>query len=205
MKPADASVGSKQVKMREGSRHKPTMRHRRVVGNFQTWISLSSALVAIFALGYSIYQGFEQRQFRKISGQPQMSISFYYNKEGAGFTLGNNGIGYANLKTFEVLVDGEPRSSWDDMCRALGFAVRPSYEFLIPRPETLITPGPSAKVFWIESGPQSKELVSKADRISIRLCHCSILNDCWKVDNYDNSQRVDVCPKQEIDFTASRP
>lgn len=187
--------------MSERSRHKPKAQRRQVVGNAQIW----TALIAVCALVLSIYQGCEQKRFLKISGRPQLMISLYYGKDGAGFELGNNGIGYAILKTFEVLVDGEPRSSWDDVCRALGFAFRPSYEFLVPHPETFIQPGPSAKVFWIEPGPQSKELLSKVDRISFKVCYCSIFDECWRAVEHGSSQRVDVCPKQEIDFTSSRP
>jgi hypothetical protein len=169
----------------------------------QMWISLSSALIALCALGFSIYQGFLQRQFLKLSVRPRMTISFFYNNDGAGFMFGGTGIGYATMKTFEVLVDGKPQSSWIEMCRTLGFASPPRFEFTVPRPETVFKPDTYNKVFWIPSGPQSDELKSKAGRIFIRTCYCSVFDECWRVDTHDDlPERINLCPKSEIPFTS---
>lgn len=123
-------------------------------------------------------------RFQKISVRPRMTISLFYNDEGAGYMFGGTGIGYATLKAFEVLVDGKPQSNWSEMCRALGFATEPAFEFVVPRRETVFKSDSYGKVFWIPSGPQSEELKLKAGRIFISACYCSVFNECWKVDTH---------------------
>lgn len=169
----------------------------------QLWISLSSAVIALCALSFSIYQGFLQRQFLKLSVKPRMTISFFYNNDGAGFMFGGTGIGYATMKTFDVLVDGKPQSSWLEMCRALGYSSPPQFDFTVPRPETVFKPDTYNKVFWISSGPQSEELRSKHGRVFIQACYCSVFDECWTVDTHNDSPtRVNLCPRPEISFTS---
>ena len=132
-----------------------------------------------------------------------MTVSLYYNDEGAGFMFGGTGIGYATLKTFEVLVDGKPQPSWLEMCRTLGLSSAPTFEFVVPRPETVFKPDSYHKVFWIPQGPQSEELKLKAGRILIRACYCSVYDECWSVDSHGELREgVVVCPKAEMVFSA---
>jgi hypothetical protein len=160
-------------------------------------------LIALCALGFSIYQGYLQRQFLKLSVRPRMTISLFYNDDGAGFMFGGTGIGYATMKTFEVLVDEKPQSSWFEMCRALGFASAPRFEFTVPRPESVFKSDSYNKVFWIPSGPDADELKSKSSRIFIRACYCLVFDECWKVDNHnDLPEGVDACPRPEITFSS---
>jgi hypothetical protein len=169
---------------------------------WQLSISLASAVIAVCALGFSVYQSYLQRSFLKLSVRPRMTISLFYNDDGTGYMFGGTGMGYATLKTFEVLVDGSPQLSWLEMCRALGFATPPHFDFTVPRSETVFKPDSYNKVFWIPSGPQSEELKSKAGRIAIRACYCSVFEECWTVDSRGGPpEPVDQCPKPEITFT----
>jgi hypothetical protein len=93
------------------------------------WVSISSVIIALSALFFSVNQAREQRRFQKLTVRPLMTVGFVYNKDGAGFMFGDTGIGYAMLKSFEVLVDGQPQTDWMEMCRALGFAAPPTYTF----------------------------------------------------------------------------
>jgi hypothetical protein len=142
-------------------------------------------------------------QFQKLSVQPRMTASFFYNNDGAGFVFGGTGIGYATLKTFDVLVDGKPQPNWLEMCRALNFASAPTFDFSVPRPETVFKPDIYNKVFWVPFGPQSQKLMLKSGRILIRACYCSVFAECWRIDSHDKPpEPVDRCPKSEITFGA---
>lgn len=169
----------------------------------QTWIALSSASVAVCALLFSVYQGWVQREFLKLSVQPRMTISFFYNAEGAGYMFGGTGIGYASLKTFEVLVDGQHQPNWLEMCHALGFTSPPQFEFVVPRPQTIFKPDSYNKTFWIGAGPQAEELKLKSGRIVVNACYCSIYDECWQVSTPSSLPiRVDSCPTQSAIFGA---
>src|SRR5258708_37911062 len=169
----------------------------------QMWISLSSALIALSALTFAIYQSLLQRQFLKLSVRPRMTASFYYNNEGAGYLFGNTGMGYGTLKTFEVSVDGKPQPSWQEMCRALGFALSPTFTFGVPYTEDVIKPGDHYKTFWIPYGPEADEIKSKSKRILIRACYCSVFDECWRVSS-DKAlpESVNLCPNPNVTFSA---
>lgn len=169
----------------------------------QTWIALASAGIAFCALGLSIWQGWLQRQYWRLTVQPRMTISFFYNNDGAGYLFGGTGIGYATLKTFEVLVDSRPQANWLEMCHSLGFQSPPKFQFVVPRPGTIFKPDSYDKVFWIPAGQQADELKREASRIAIRACYCSIYNECWRIDNTDSTpKKTDSCPIPEVTFTS---
>lgn len=166
-----------------------------------SWISL---VISLCAFLFTLYQAYLQRQYLRLSVRPRMTISFFYNNDGAGYMFGGTGIGYATLKSFEVLVDGKPQPDWAEMCRALGFATRPTMEFVVPRREGVFKPDSYNKIFWIPSGPQSDELIAKHGRTFVRACYCSVFEDeCWQVNTRGGvPDLVDSCPKPELIFTA---
>jgi hypothetical protein len=169
----------------------------------QMWISLSSALIALCALTFAIYQSLLQRQFLRLSVRPHMIISFNYDNDGAGFMFGNTGMGYGTIKTFEVLVDGRPQPNWQEVCRTLGFASSPAFEFLVPYPEEVLKPDSVHRSFWMPYGPEAEELKLKKERIFVKVCYCSVFDECWKVDSRSGlPERVNQCPKPDIAFTA---
>jgi hypothetical protein len=183
--------------------HPPNGQSTWTSPDWKTIVSFASALIALLALVFTIYQAYLQRQFQKASVRPRMTISFFYDNDGAGFMFGGTGIGYSTMKTFEVLVDGKPQPDWTEMCRALGFASKPTFEFTVPRRETIFKPDSYNKVFWIPSGPQAEELKLKSGRIQIRTCYCSVFDECWQVDTHDEvPEAVDSCSKPEMNFTA---
>jgi hypothetical protein len=159
----------------------------------ETKVSLSSMAIALCALVFSVYQACEQRNFQKLSARPRLIVSFNYNNAGAGITFGNFGIGYAMLKSFEVLVDGKPQPNWEEMCRALGFGpTAPTYDFLVPSTDSVIKPDSSEKIFWIHEGPQAEELKLKIARIQIRSCYCSIYDECRQLLRTDSGKSESV-------------
>jgi hypothetical protein len=169
----------------------------------KTVVPLAATVISFCALAFTVYQGYLQREFLRLSIQPRMIVSFFYNEQGSGFMFGGAGIGYANLKVFEVFVDGKAQSSWLEMCHALGFAAGPRFEFVVPRPDTVFKPDSYDKVFWIASSPDSEELKLKHGRILIRACYCSVFDECWQVDTRDSHRRaVSACPTPSLTFTA---
>ena len=166
-------------------------------------IPLASAVISFCALAFTVYQGYLQRQFVKLSFQPSMMIGFYYNDEGTGYMFGDSGIGPATLKTFEVLVDGKLQPTWLEMCRALEFATPPHFDFVVPRPEIVYKPNSFEKLFWIRSGPDSEQFKLKVGRVPVTACYCSVFGDCWRVDSHGAPPRaVGSCPTPALAFEA---
>lgn len=72
--------------------------------------ALSSAFVAVLALGVSVWQGVQARKHNRSSVRPHLTYYTYFHtlKPYAGVELSNNGIGPAVIDSFTLFVDGEP-------------------------------------------------------------------------------------------------
>ena len=77
--------------------------------------SSSSVVIALCALLLSFYSAFQTRRTARLSVRPYIVMSFYFNKEGAGWTLANGGQGPAIIRSFEVSLDGQRVESWYDL------------------------------------------------------------------------------------------
>jgi len=75
------------------------------------WIAISTiaaVIVALSALFFSISETHLSRQNARVLTQPELYVTFFYTPEGAGFQMGNGGLGPAKLKWFVLFVDGKP-------------------------------------------------------------------------------------------------
>lgn len=77
--------------------------------NWQMIIGISSTIIALCALGYSVYQGYQIRIHNKLSVRPHLSTWTHSNVEERTYTveLINNGLGPAVIDNFVVKIDGK--------------------------------------------------------------------------------------------------
>ncbi len=76
-----------------------------------TWEAIagfSSAVIAICALGLTIWQARIARQYNKLSVRPHLTTWIHFNKTNHVYVVDllNNGIGPAFIKDFKLLIDG---------------------------------------------------------------------------------------------------
>lgn len=169
-------------------------RERRDAGNnpfspFGFWIPI---VVSVFALIISILSYWENKRRAEIDYRPIVGMSFYYNDSGAGYSSGNGGSGVAEIAYLEVLFDGIPMKTWEDLADKIGMG-RGEYSFNnfkgIMRPDT------SVKPLWADYGKASNALKKNQSRIELRYCYCSLYGGCWINSNMGNTQQpVDECP-----------
>jgi hypothetical protein len=179
------------------------MRQKASVEGSRSPLWSPSVVIAVLALSLSIYSAWQTRKTAHLSVRPYMVTSFYFNKDGAGFTHGNYGQGPAITRTFEVELDGQRVDSWDDLARKLD--IHGGYKFSVPRPGDILPPGKAdgdyAWIFWVpkEQPEDFEKLTSNENRVTIRTCYCSLYEDCWKVSN----QIPELSPEEV--FACDRP
>lgn len=80
--------------------------------NWEVITGISSAVIALCALVFSLYQGKQAREHNKLSVRPHLSTWEHKEVEGGFYRLEliNNGIGPAVIDTFSIKVDGKLQS-----------------------------------------------------------------------------------------------
>lgn len=155
------------------------------------WVSV---LISICALSLAIYTAYLERQHKRLSVQPHIYMSFYFNDQGAGWMTGNSGLGPAVIKWFTVYVDGKQQPTWAAVMKTLGIPAG-AFEFSTLFPGELKATGGPAKIFWVPSGPRSKALIRDYSRVQLEVCYCSLYDECWKLTSVVGSRQRSDCWK----------
>ncbi|HTD29824.1 MAG TPA: hypothetical protein VK660_10585 [Xanthomonadaceae bacterium] len=127
------------------------------------------------------------------------------------FGVENVGVGPARVHSMSMRYDDKPIHSVDELWAAccsdlLASKDRPSWristlhnQVLAPnRPKQflLLTDVPSNRPYW-------ERLNAVHDKIQVRVCYCSVLDECWTLDSRrDDRAQVAACPApQPGDYT----
>ena len=166
------------------------------------WIAMAAVFIAVCALLLSVYEGRAARAHERLSALPVLMMPFFYNDDGAGFVLHNSGLGSARLKWFEATVDKKPQPDWRALCDALGVSSDVRFDFLIPGREVLMREGPGSKILWVPPGPNaSAPLILGRERVFLRLCFCSLYDECWMATDHGAPTPIPSCePAPEVRF-----
>lgn len=173
--------------------------------------SSSSVVIALCALSLSFYSACQTRRTAHLSVRPYIVPSFYFTKEGAGYTFENYGQGPAIIRSFEVSLDGQRVESWYDLTQKLN--LQGGYNFNVPGPGVVMPPQTRAGnspargeagpyIFWVPSENKDgfKTLTASYSRLRITSCYCSLYEDCWKTtsshpDGDLSPEEVSACAK----------
>lgn len=144
------------------------------------WIAFSAVIVALCALIVSVHEGRATREHDRLSVKPYLEIDFDYTDKGAGFLLLNEGLGPAVIRSFVVHVDGKPQRTWHTATDALGLPKTHTWFKRVPSPNIIWRPhDQEQRVFWIDKSPASDQLKEQQHRVDIKVCYCSLYDECW--------------------------
>src|ERR1041385_2375768 len=89
-------------------------------GRLDRWLSLAAGVGAMCAVAVSLYQASLARQQQRASAWPYLAQSDSYIP-GHPYTrmVDNEGVGPARVRSFTVLVDDQPVTTWGAAVRAL--------------------------------------------------------------------------------------
>ena len=161
----------------------------RALGRWPTerWISLSSMIIALSALGLSVNEFSAERIHDELTVRPRLICEFAFNDKGAGWVCDNIGMGPARLRGFKITVGGSPLPAVTDsgtqslhemLVKALGIP-QVYVTFFEPRAGELYKPGEMSDLLWVKPGPAADLLTREWKRVQIETCYCSIYDECW--------------------------
>jgi hypothetical protein len=161
---------------------------------------LFALLVSVSVAVFLLWGGCETRKFYRYSLRPFVSVSFYFSRDGAGWTMTRGGVGPSILKSFVVKVDDKEKYSWDEVSKSLGLS--DDYTYLNPTLDLTYLPGFVNDIFWFKSKNDMTKLSLNHNRVTIELCYCSFYDECWSFSNKHKNKEVNECPKVTREFGA---
>ena len=157
----------------------------KILAQLKDW---SPIIIALCALSLSIDQGIRNREHDRLTVRPYVHINFEDTVEsGAIWKLTNSGLGPAIIKSFQILVDGNPCTNWACVLTKLQMAndTPPAVRVRAIYPGMIVEAKESMMLIQIMRGDFAADLFKnyKFRRVEIRTCYCSLYNECWQVGN----------------------
>jgi hypothetical protein len=160
--------------------------------NWETSISLASAVVAACALGVTVWQGCQNYKHNKLSVRPKLTASESYHDADKGrtitFELINSGFGPAIIKDFILVYDGKEvsnnnRKAYEDFLTKLtkdkGIDLVSIYSFI---PNSSLLAGERYELFSFHH--THGQNISFIDKLNLRVSYQSIYEDeTWPYDS----------------------
>jgi hypothetical protein len=178
---------------------KPHVHHRRLG---IPWYDLAIPIAALVVSFISIYIAWHHGQVMKelvhqnerlveANSLPYLQIDGSNGNGRVTFNATNEGVGPAKIVTAEVLVDGRPVETLNELIHAC--CVRGDYSGISSSTlqGRMVRPGDTVPYIDFPraaaNGPQllALDTARKSDRIAARLCYCSVFEDCWIASSRD--------------------
>lgn len=150
--------------------------------------TIIATLVGVCALTVSGYTAYIQRQQVRAAVWPILEYNSS-NEPEIRFNLDNKGVGPAIIRHVRVNVDGQPVRNWyEALQKLLGPGHHPFSESNMSG--HVLSPGESMNILvphdrdgsqlpFDKSNPLWQELDKDRARISVEICYCSTLDECW--------------------------
>ena len=162
----------------------PEEKVRRGASRYDAIIATFVGLCALCVSGYTAYM---QRQQVRAAVWP--ILQFDSGNGPIRFTLANKGVGPAIIKHVILKVDDQPVKDWKEvLLKILGPGYHPGEEsdmssrvFSAGESTNVFTPHDDAKnpIPFDKSNPLFVKLDAGRSRVTVEICYCSTLGECW--------------------------
>jgi len=155
-------------------------------------LSVCAGIAAITAVAVSLYQSALARRQLRASAWPYVSQGNAF-PPGANYTriVGNEGVGPARVRAFEVRVDGRPVRTWNDAVRALTGEGEPRLIYSSFGRGSVLPAGATRALLTLPGGERALKFWSEAQtRLETVVCYCSVYDECWRASSEQDEPRA---------------
>jgi hypothetical protein len=163
---------------------------------FDLLIAVSALLISTIAALASVYQTRVINQQLSATVWPYLSFDSTFGPRSVTLSVTNFGLGPALIRAAGIELDGKPVPAWDNVIRAVvqlahGMHVHgqipSSYSNLDA--SVVISPGVTRQLLDMRVaggdthavGMATKALRTVVSEVSLRVCYCSLLGQCWQI------------------------
>ncbi len=165
-------------------------------------VAVLSGFIGALALVVSTYNVVLQRQQVRAQVWPRLLFGPAFSNGSLTYALQNGGVGPAEVRTLQVLVDNKPVENWHEVIlRMTGKDLQfGGYAYSTMR-GSLSPVGSNRDVFTLKDESIAKPMFFQQRRLRAEICYCSALDECWVLDAENVPHSVARCPKYATPFT----
>lgn len=164
--------------------------------HWDAFAAVVAALIGFLALLVSGYTAYVQREQVRAQVWPFLIIG--YADPDRSIIVLNKGVGPAQVRSVEVLVDDRPQRSWSEVLAALGLDTDRENLKRSTVNGNVMTAGERIEMIQLPDAESYERFrVAAQKRVKISICYCSTLGECWVRDRKvrdQTSMQVDACP-----------
>ena len=183
-------------------------------------LALSAFIVSLSSLWLTVHNAHTMERLVTSNSYPNIDIDFgnqFDFQDGRGLrpalylALDNTGIGPARLRSIELSYEGKPTANLRAVLAVCctpgsgGALPKTSYWFSGDERGQMVQAGKGLTLFaWAEApeDPRWARLNAVRDRIGLRVCYCSVFDECYRRDSeHREPQRVGNCPPPALPYT----
>ena len=169
--------------------------------DWDAYAAVIASFIGLLALAVSGYTAYVQRQQLRAQVWPHLQL--WTSNVNLGFYVTNQGTGPARVTAVRVTVDGAPVKTWADVKKAAGFTDEERLT-MSTLSDSVLPSGKDYPIARPAEGEQSQAkfkelLLHKNHAVSMTVCYCSILEECWvamlgAVPESGQVRSSDACP-----------
>lgn len=160
-------------------------------------LPIAAMIVALSSLGIAVYEARATREFHKASVWPYLSAYHSYAGDSYTYSVANAGVGPALVRSLEIFIDGKAQPNWGSVARTLlGSDARlaGSVYSSFGHGSVLLSNGKTV-LLQLPPGEETARFASAIEpRLNVRLCYCSLFEDCWVLDERQSDEPHPVAP-----------
>ena len=172
-------------------------KRRKWYFNYELYVGGSALIVSVVALALGIYEANLERAHQRASVWPRLELNRNYDDISSKltYTIANNGLGPAIIKSSTLSVNGKVVDNWDEVlfslyCKRYQRSTRKIGNSVLP-PTTTLTMLQTRDPDLFALG--YRQFSEKDVQLSIAICYCSVFDECWLTDRNNNPTKVEAC------------
>lgn len=140
--------------------------------------AIAAGIISLSALGVSLYEAYLMRMDSRAAVLPILETWSSHGGEGFSVSVANKGIGPALIRSVEPSREGGAATSWLELYGNVLDGDEPGFSTAMITGNALM-PGEVVTVIKVEPGVSARRLWRSGDGVSMRICYCSVYEDCW--------------------------
>jgi len=148
---------------------------------FDLFIALCALLVSSIAAGASAYQTYVINQQYQASIWPYLGFTLTTSERQVAVVVDNYGLGPALIRTFEVLQDGKPVKSFNEIIDPLEQRHKGPLNVTVTTLHrgSVVPAAQNITLFSVDNPEVAKRVQAQAAKYDVAICYCSLLGRCW--------------------------
>jgi hypothetical protein len=157
--------------------------------NWNGVAAVIAAFVGLLALCVSGYTAYLQRQQVRAQVWPHLIVGS--SDTDRYMFVANKGVGPAIVRSVQISANAKTQRDWTSVFAAVDLKLDNAQWNTSTVNGNVISPGESIRALVFNRGEDYQAFGSRYGQIKLRICYCSVLGDCWVIDNrqHDPSQK----------------